>query len=230
MAGPGARRLFDAEMGVERHHLHLGQRIFVRIEKIETRLHEGRVRLGEERPHAAPQEIHRRYVVDIENGEIIVRRLLHGLMQGAALVAAAVGTLQRHDVEAPGAQFRRYRACQFGGLVGAVVEDLDMQLVARPVEGRRGLDATAHDGTFVEGRDLHDDMRQLGIRRQRRGQQRLLARQAGRPQPPIEHDHIKQAADEGRDQQAARTEDVAEDQGDAVERHRQLSRPSWACG
>ena len=42
MAGPAARRLLDAEMGVERHHLHLGERVLVRIEEVEARLHEGR--------------------------------------------------------------------------------------------------------------------------------------------------------------------------------------------
>ena len=44
MAGPVARRLLDAEMGVERHHLHLGERVLVRIEEIEARLHESGLR------------------------------------------------------------------------------------------------------------------------------------------------------------------------------------------
>ena len=38
------------------------------------------------------------------------------------------------DVEALASQFGRHGAREFGGLVGAVVEDLDVQLVARPVE------------------------------------------------------------------------------------------------
>ena len=46
MPGPAARRLLDAEMSVERHHLHLGQRILMRIEEIEAGLHEGGVRFG----------------------------------------------------------------------------------------------------------------------------------------------------------------------------------------
>ena len=52
MAGPATGRLLDAEMGVERDHLHLGERVLVRIEEIEARLHKCPVRIGEERPHA----------------------------------------------------------------------------------------------------------------------------------------------------------------------------------
>ena len=129
------------------------------------------LRLGEERPHAAAQEIRRRHVVDVEDGEVVVGRLLHRLVQRAALVAAAIGALQGHDIEALRAQLGRDRAGKLGGLVGAVVEQLDVQLVARPVEAGRRLDAAPQDGALVEGRDLHHDVRQLGVRRQRRGQQ-----------------------------------------------------------
>ena len=68
----------------------IGERVLVRIEEIEARLDEGGSRLGEERPHADPQEVGRRHVVDIEDGEIVVRRLLHRLVQGPPLEAAAV--------------------------------------------------------------------------------------------------------------------------------------------
>ena len=122
MAGPAARRLLDAEMGVERHHLHLGQRVLVRIEEIEARLDEGRLRLGEERTHADAQEVHGRNVVDVEDREEVVRGLLHRLVQGPALVAAAIGALQGHHVEALGPQLRRDLADRLGRLVGAVVE------------------------------------------------------------------------------------------------------------
>ena len=207
MASPAARRLLDAEVGVERHHLHLGQRVLVRVQEVEARLHEGPVGVGEERPHAGPQEVGRRHVVDVEDREEIVRRLLHRLVQGTALEAAAVGALQGDDVEALGAQLGHHGARQLGGLVGAVVEHLDVQLVARPVEPGSRLDSAAQYRPLVERRDLHDHVRQLGIAGQRRRQQLFLAAQPLLLQPVMQHHHVEQAADEGGQQQAAGGED-----------------------
>ena len=211
MPRPAARRLLDAEMGIERDHLHLGERVFMRIEEVEAGLHEGGVRLGEERSHADAQEVGRRHVVDVEDRKKVVRRLLHRLMQCPALVAAAIGALQCHHVEALGPEFGCHRADHVGRLVSAVIEKLDVQLVARPVECRGRLGAAADHAPLVEGRNLDDNMRQVGVGRQRRRQQHLLAAQARSLQPVVQDDHVEQAADEGAQQEAADREDGAEE-------------------
>ena len=54
-------------------------------------------------------------------------------------------------------------------------------------------------------------MRQVGIDRQRRRQQHLLALQASLLQPMVEDHHVEQAADERAQQDAADREDGAEE-------------------
>jgi hypothetical protein len=87
-----------------------------------------------------------------------------------------------------------------------------VQLVARPVEPGRRLDATPEHAAFVEGRDLHHDVRQISVVRQRRRQQLLLAAQPPLLQAMVQDHHVEQAADEGRQQHAAQREDRGEQQ------------------
>ena len=77
MAGPAARRLLDGQMGVEQDRLGPGQIVRLGVEIVEAGLHEGEVGLGEEAGHGLAQEIGPRHVVDVENGEIAVRRQRH---------------------------------------------------------------------------------------------------------------------------------------------------------
>ena len=231
VARPAARRLLDAEMSVEGDHLHLGERILARIEEIEPGLHEGEVRLGEEWPHADAQEVGRRHIVDVEDGKEVVWRLLHRLVQRAALVARPIGALERHDIEAPRPELGGDLPDHLGRLVRAVVEKLDVKLVARPVQGGSGFGASAHDSPLVEGRNLNHHVGQVGIGRQRRREQHLLAMQAGLLQPMVQHDHVEQAADEGSQQHATDREYGAEEKSeDRKNGHRSVSCPSWACG
>ena len=110
-------------------------------------------------------------------------------------------------------ELRHHGAGELGGLVGAVVEHLDVQLVARPVERGRRFDATPQYAALVEGRDLHHDVRQIGVVRQRRGQQLLLAAQPPLLQAMMQDHHVEQAADEGGQQDAAHREDRGQQQG-----------------
>ena len=157
--------------------------------------------------------------------------MLHGLVQGAALEAAAIRALQGDDIKAFGAQFGRYGTRERRRLVGAVIEDLYVQLVSGPIESGGRLDTPAQYRPLVEGRDLDDNMRQFRVRRQRRREQVLLALQSLGAQSVIEHHHVKQAADEGRQQHAASEEDCAKKQRQRVDDdHPCVRPPSWACG
>ena len=218
MAGPAARRLLDAEMGVERHHLHLGERVLVRIEEVEARLDEGGLRLGEERPHADAQEVDRRHVVDVEDREEVVRRLLHRLVQRAALVAAAVRALQRHDVEALGAQLGRHlrapsrpsrRCCRRAA--GCAACRAASRARAADSAPRRTTAPSLKDGicTTTCGRSASAGS---GVASSASSRARPCGLQA-----MMQHHHVEQAADEGGQQHAADREHGAEEQSEGGE-------------
>jgi len=85
-------------------------------------------------------------------------------VQCATLEAAAIGALQGHDIETLPPKLGYDRARELGGLVGAVVEDLDVQLVARPVEPGRRLDAIDRKILTVLQEDASLSVAEIGDR------------------------------------------------------------------
>ncbi len=85
-------------------------------------------------------------------------------------------------------------ADEFAGIAHApVIEHLDLQLVARPIEPRGGGGHTHRKRTFVAHRKLHQDARQGFVGQQRHAHARPLAEQ---PEVAQHHELKRQRRDD----------------------------------
>ena len=192
-AGAIARRLFHDEMGVEHQTLRAGQPIRPVVCEFATRLHEARAWIGDQGRDDRPQPIRRRPEIGVENGDIGCIRASKASSQGARLVALPSRTAKVGYIVAMPAQLPNDSAGNRGRLVGTVVEKLEMQLFAGPIEGRRGSQAVFDHRGFVKNRDLHENMGKVGFANQ--GCRKRLAEQpAGRLLKNIDANEKEKAA------------------------------------
>ena len=91
-------------------------------------------------------------------------RLLQTEVERAGLVAVAIRATQVHGVDAALAQLFDRSARDAFGLVRRVVEHLQLEAIARVIEGAGGVEQATHDGRLVVQRELHGDGRQLALR------------------------------------------------------------------
>jgi hypothetical protein len=167
--GPGARRLFDDEMAVEKNGLHAREPRGFSVQVAPTCLDDTDARL-QQVWHGSFQEIGRWYEVGVEDRDEVATAVLHPRGQGARLIAAAVGAVQVLHVEPAPAQKRTCPPYELRRAVGRVVENLDLQALARVVEVCHRLEEPTRHETLVEQGQLHRDARPLaGIRRRREG-------------------------------------------------------------
>ena len=101
--------------------------------------------------------------------------------------------MKMRNIKALLAQFADDSTGNRGRPVGAVIEKLDMKLVARPIQRRGGSQAVRNHRGFVENRDLHQNMRKVGFAQN--GRVKPLAEQpAGRLLENIDPDQNEKAA------------------------------------
>ena len=89
-------------------------------------------------------------------------------VERAGLVARAVGAVEVHGVDAAVAEALDVGAHEGRGLVGRVVEDLDLERVGRVVHLRDGIEEARGHRRLVEERELDRHDRQLGLVDRRR--------------------------------------------------------------
>ena len=90
--------------------------------------------------------------VGVEDADEFAGGLRHGGVEGACFEAGAVGAVVVGDVVALGAEFGAEAGAVGGGFVGGVVENLDLEAVARVIEGGDGVEeAVDHEGLIEEG-------------------------------------------------------------------------------
>ncbi len=95
--------------------------------------------------------------IGVENENVVAGRRLETRGEGARLVAAAGGAVEDRDVDAPPPPLAGALTGQGGGLVGGVVEDLDLEEVAGVGEAAGGVDEALDDVPLVVGGELDGD-------------------------------------------------------------------------
>ena len=153
-----ARGVLDHKMAVEKDRLSAGQQRIVSVDVTPAGLHHADLGIHE-MGHAPAQELGTRNKIGIEDGDQLASRRLETGGQGAGLEARPIVAMQVVDVEAFLALALDQRGDQLDGLVGRVVEHLDLQPVARIVDTAHGLDQPLRDVLFVEDRQLDGDDR-----------------------------------------------------------------------
>lgn len=127
-------------------------------------------RLGQQIGHGAAQEIGRGNEVGVEDGDELATHLGHGGRQRASLEARTFLAMQQLDGQPLGAIALDAGRGQRGGLVGGIVQQLNLQAIGRVVQRRQRVDQTLHHVQLVEHRRLHSDrgpfgrLRRLGRR------------------------------------------------------------------
>ena len=164
-----------------------------------ARLHERQAVIGQQHRQGAAQEIGRRHEVGIEHGD--EGRIGMGEAKGqvAGLEALAVAAAQQLQVDAFGHD-RGQALRQHGVIVCiAVVQQLNGQAIARPVQRTGGGSDAQRNSAFIADRQLHQHMRQLRFGHLIKRKDKRLARQ---PQPAqqgkLKGQHANRDEDDGK--------------------------------
>lgn len=176
-AAPVPPALLEEEVPVQKNGLGAGQPRVALVQVVPPRLHHShaRVRHDGEEPL---EQVGFGNEVGVEDQHELARRALQARSQGTRLEALATGPSQHrhvHPSPAPeaGAPLRQNR-----GLVGGVVENLDLKAVPRMRKPARRVDQPLHHVLLVVDRELnrHPRRSRLAVRHPRR-RSRALARQ-----------------------------------------------------
>jgi Protein of unknown function (DUF3303) len=111
--------------------------------------------------HRLQQEIFRRHEIGVEDSDELALRRLHARLQSASLEALAMGAVMISNSVSQGGIALDHRLRHFDGLVGGIVEQLDVQLVARVIEAANRLHQPVDHELLVEDGQLHRDPRQF---------------------------------------------------------------------
>ncbi len=104
-----------------------------------ARLHKGEIFFVDERAQRALQHVGRRHEIGIEHGHIFGGACFQTGFQRACLETLAVFAVEQNGINPARAQFVDLGLGNARGFVGGIVEQLDVQAVARPVDGGGGF-------------------------------------------------------------------------------------------
>ena len=148
--------LLHQEVAVEQQRLGAGQPRFVFVEVVPARLHHAGPGIGH-RGKEVVEEPGRGDEIGVENEDVVTGRRFETRGEGARLVAVAVGAVEDGDVDAFFPPLAGARPGEGGGVVGGVVEDLDLEEVAGVGEAAGGVDEALDDVLFVVDGELDGD-------------------------------------------------------------------------
>jgi hypothetical protein len=132
--------VFEHEVPVEQNRLNTRQRRIVVIEVAPARLDDRQFLVDREIRHRAPQEVRGRHEVGIEDGDEFTGGGLESRLERAGFETRPVGAVVVRDVE-PAARVALNRQLRdVAGLVGRIVQNLDLQLLARVVDAAHRID------------------------------------------------------------------------------------------
>jgi hypothetical protein len=151
-------------MAVEQYRLRFRQQRVVLVDVAPPRLDHPDLRIGEVREQSE-QEVPRRDEIRVEDRDIFAARDLQAGLERARLVTDAVPAVQVLDVDPLGRVAPHRELGNTLGLVGRVVEHLDLQQLARIIDGAHRLDQPVGDVHLVVERKLDRDRRKRIQRR-----------------------------------------------------------------
>ena len=131
----------------------------MKIREFAPRLDEAGLAVGDDHRNHSPQPVRRRPEIDIEHRDVwrIAQREPRGA--GGRLEAGAVLATHMYGIGSRGPQFRDDLGCDVDGAVDRIVEQLNREPVARPVERCRAAHRIRDDRALVIDGDLHEHMR-----------------------------------------------------------------------
>ncbi len=138
------------------------------VEVLPARLHQAHRRIGK-RPHRVSQQVRRRHEVGVEHEQQLAAGVAPAGLERAGLEADPIIAAQVVRVDAGGAEPGHPGRADRGGLVGGVVEHLDLEAGARPVERAHRVEQPGRDLGLVPQRQLHGHHRLVAGPRARAG-------------------------------------------------------------
>ena len=148
--------LLHQEVPVQEKRLRACQPRFVLVEVLPAGLHHADPGIG----HGRKEFFEEAWLGDeigVENEDVVAGGQVEALGEGARLVPAPVGAVVDGDVDASPAPLVGALAGEGGGVVGGVVEDLDLEEVAGVGEPAGGVDEALDDVLFVVDGELDGD-------------------------------------------------------------------------
>ena len=173
-ARPVAAGVLHDEVAVEHQRLHLGQRREVAVDVLPAALHDGDLRVDEV-VDAALEDVGQRQEVGVEDQDELALGGLAARSRSAPALKPVRSTRWMYSMSSSGKRARQVGDLALADLlrlVGAVVEHLDLEAVARVADAGDGVEQPLDHVHLVEQRQLHGDRRQLGER-------------PGGPRPPV---------------------------------------------
>ncbi|MDE2761242.1 MAG: hypothetical protein OXQ94_09550 [Gemmatimonadota bacterium] len=146
-AAPVASPLLDQEVAVQQESLGARQPGLLLVEVIPAGLHHAYPRVGH-RGEEVLDEPGRGNEIGVQYEDVFAGRRGEALGERARLVAVAVGAVVHGDVDASPPPLAGAPPRDGGGVVGGIVEDLDLEEVAGVREAAGGVDE-AHDDVFL---------------------------------------------------------------------------------
>ena len=130
VAGARARAVLEDEMAVEQHAFHFGEEVVIAVQVAPARLHHADLRIGEV-VNGAREEIGGREEIGVEDGDQFAGGGLQAFLQRAGFEAVAVGAVMILDGISQGAIALDQRLGEGRGVVGGIVQHLDLQQFLR---------------------------------------------------------------------------------------------------
>ena len=152
--------VFDLKVTVQQKGLRAREPVVALVQVAPRRLHHADVRVGEGRQEPS-QQIGLRGEVRVQNEEEISPGTPEPMGQGPGLVATSRPSAEMLDASSPSTPGGHSSRGDGGRLVRRVVEQLDLEAIARIVEGARRVDQPADDVRLVVDGQLHGDAGQL---------------------------------------------------------------------
>src|ERR1700730_8162206 len=183
---PTSRRLLHCEMALENDLLGMCHAVFSGIQKVAAGLHKSETRISEQRPKTEPQEIGGWDIIRVEHRD---KRLVGAGESGGqrpGFEAGTVRALDESDIVAPPAELGNRRPGYFSARIGAVVEQLYLQPITRPIQRYRRINGTPHKVTFVEGGNLNKNGGKFILGRKRLGKRNPFSLEPGAAGPEVE--------------------------------------------
>src|SRR6266852_19421 len=147
-------------MAVEQNGFDLGQHRIIAVDVRPPRLHHSDLGIGEVMD-AFQQKVGWRNKIGVKDGNEFALRRFQSFGKGAGLVALTIVAVQvGHRMSKRGVAIHQ-NACHLDGLVGRVVQQLDVELFSRIVEPAHGVEEPVHHILLVKDRQLYGDARQI---------------------------------------------------------------------
>src|ERR1700691_2784627 len=150
--------MLDDEVSVQQNGFDFRKRGIIAIDIAPARLHHGEL-FVREIGHRAAQKIRGRNKIRIEDGHKFTGRRFEAFLQRARFVAFAIVAMDVADGHSEGPLAFYTVAGDLAGLVGRIVENLNLEQLARIIELRSGFDKPFDHEAFVVNGELNGDFR-----------------------------------------------------------------------